>query len=73
MIVESAFYKYLYLSICNFFIDISNFYVFVLHRRCTNVSCTVAPDGLLNVAIHMDTGSGILQRERSFVRIAGKE
>jgi len=53
-IMESGFSKHLNLlifAIC----------VFVLHRRYTNIPCTVAPDGLLSVATHLVTGSGLLQ------------
>jgi hypothetical protein len=50
-----------------------NFCVSVFHRRYTNIPCTVAPDGILSVAVHLVTGSGLLQHWRYFVHIAGKE
>jgi len=73
IILESGFSTLLNLLIFNFFICIFKFCVFVFHRRYTNILCTVAPDVLLGVATHLVTGSGLLQRWRYFVNIAGKE
>jgi len=54
IILGSGFFKYLNLLIFAMC-------VFVLHRRYTNIPCTVAPHGLLSVATHLVTGSGLLQ------------
>jgi hypothetical protein len=53
-ILESGFSKHLNLLIFAFF-------VFVFHRRYTNIPCTVAPGGVLSVATHLVSGNGLLQ------------
>ena len=70
--LEFGVYKYLKLYILKLFFCIFNLCVFVLHRRYTNITSTVATDGLLSVAIYCDTGSGILQRWIHFVQIIRK-